>query len=427
MLRQSYMNKYKEKSKFDEERFLKEDEGYLLKESRPLKINSINRLNKEKMNQFIEDVLTNKKLTSVLYASNAKIEIKTYIKSKKNFYRRKDEIEKKRKEKNEPSSVVKKRSRKEAYYQMRGEIDLFNYNKEKYKRSLTQNNNKKIKIIKKEIEKEKKEYFNDIKTNYIDGFKRAFERLKFKLDILKTTSNNKFLETELDYPYVYEFTSRHINFPKPKLNVRNVFNRLYNNAILLPKDDKKLRKRPFSAVNRKNTNNMNKKKEPIFKLKNALKSNYGKEFTIKIDNSNFNKCYNKYSGGPVTIKYLKSNNEEKKTYDKDSYLVNYYNLIDPKTGNSFLHVAAMEDYPEMVKYFIEKGANINMKNNDGNTPLHLALKGKHKKIIKLLMDNKAALDIPNSNGDIPFEYFTSEMKKEFGVDKILIVNPAKTK
>ena len=116
------MNRYKEKSKFDEERFLKEDEGYLLKESRPIKVNAINRLNKEKMSQFIEDVLTNKKLTSVLYASNAKIEIKTYLKTKKNFYRKQDEIERKRKEKNEPSSVVKKRSRKEAYLQMREEI-----------------------------------------------------------------------------------------------------------------------------------------------------------------------------------------------------------------------------------------------------------------------------------------------------------------
>ena len=133
MLRQSYMNRYKEKSKFDEERFLKEDEGYLLKESRPVKEHAIRLLNKDKMFQFIEDVLTNKKLTSVLYASNAKIEIKTYIKTKKNFYRKKDEIEKKRKEKNEPSSVVKKRSRKEAYLQMREEIDNYNNNKQRHK------------------------------------------------------------------------------------------------------------------------------------------------------------------------------------------------------------------------------------------------------------------------------------------------------
>ena len=236
------------------------------------------------------------------------------------------------------------------------------------------------------------------------------------------------MQTEVDYPYVCEFTSRNINFPDPKLNKKNVYSRLYNNAVILPKDDKKLRKRPFSALNRKITNITNKRKEPKFILKNALNSNYGKEFTIKISDSNFKKCYNKYSGGPAAIKYLintTNQKEEKKNYIKDSYLVNYYNLIDPKTGNSFLHMAAMDNYPEMVKYFIEKGANINLKNNEGNTPLHLALKSKNKKIIKILMDNKAALDIPNEEGDIAFEYFTSEMKKEYGVDKILAINPVK--
>ena len=424
------MNRYKEKSKFDEERFLKEDEGYLLKESRPVKENAIRRLKKDKMFQFIEDVLTNKKLTSVLYASNAKIEIKTYIETKKNFYRKKDEIEKKRKEKNEPSSVVKKRSRKEAYLQMREEIDNYNNNKQRHKRNLTLSNNKKHKKIKEEIEKVKKEYFNDLKSNFIDGFNRAYSRLKFKLDILKVPSNTKFMETEVDYPYVFEFTSPRIHFPDPKLNIKNVYSRLYNNAVILPKDDKNLniKKRPFSAANKKYMLNPNKKKEPKFILKNALKANDGKEFIVRITDSKLKKCYDKYSGGPSTIKYLKTHNDNiKKNIEKDSYYVNYYNLTDPKTGNSFLHMAASENYPEMVKYFIEKEANINMKNNDGNTPLHLALKSKHNKIIKLLMDNKAALDIPNNDGDIPFELFTPEMKKEYGVDKILVINPVKKK
>ena len=43
------------------------------------------------------------------------------------------------------------------------------------------------------------------------------------------------------------------------------------------------------------------------------------------------------------------------------------------------------------------------------------------------MDNKAALDIPNNDGDIPFEFFTPEMKKEYGIDKILVINPVKKK
>ena len=51
MLRQGFMKKYRTKSKFDSDRFEKEDEGYLLKLSRPLKPYSIKALNKEKLNK----------------------------------------------------------------------------------------------------------------------------------------------------------------------------------------------------------------------------------------------------------------------------------------------------------------------------------------------------------------------------------------
>ena len=49
-------------------------------------------------------------------------------------------------------------------------------------------------------------------------------------------------------------------------------------------------------------------------------------------------------------------------------MVDFCNLVDQKKGNSFLHMAAMKNYPEMVQYFIEKGANIKMKNKDGKRP-----------------------------------------------------------
>ena len=429
MLRQSYMNKYKEKSKYDDERFLKEDEGYLLKESRPITGKAIRSLNKNKMYQFIEDVLTNRKMTSVLYPSNAKIEIKTYIKTKKNFIRKSDELEKKRKERNEPSSVVKKRSRKEAYYQMRKEIDSFKDSKEKIKRLLTCNTVKKSKNFKKDLEKQKDEYFDSMRKNYINGFRRAYSRLKFKLDILKVPTNEEYIETEVDYPYLAEFTTPRIHFAEPKLRIKDAYNRLYNNAIILPKDDIKvsIKKRPSSAVNKKKpiAKNQNVKKKLVLNLKNALISNEGKEFIIRITDKLYKKCYDKYSGGPTTIKNLQNPKEYLEAPSRDSYYINYYSLIEPKTGNTFLHLATIDDYPELVKYFIEKGADLNMKNSDGNTPLHLAIKAKRNKIIKLLIDNKAALDITNNDGEIPFECLTPDMKKEFGVDTIIILNPAK--
>ena len=436
MLRQKFLNKYKEKSRFGEDRFSKEDEGFLLNQNRPIRANFLQSLKQEKIYKLIEDVMTNKKLTSVLYASNAKLEIKTYNKITKNFYRKKDEIAKKLKEKNEPSSVVKKRSRKEAYIKMRDEISKFKINKERYKRSLTESNNKKLQKLMEDVEKGKKEYFNDIRSNFIKGYRRAFSRLKYKLDILKAGIGSGFLETEVDYPYAFEFTSKNITFPKPKLDIKNVYSRLYNNAVILPKDEKnnksrvRIKRRAISANHRykiKNNENNNQKIMPKFKLKNALSSNHGKEFTIKVNKYIFKKCHNKYSGGPETIKYLKTETEKESEDEKSSYFVNYYNLVDPQTGNSFLHIAALENIPDMAQYFVDKGANLNMQNNEGNTPLHLALKCNNNKVIKILMDNKAALDIPNSNGEIPFEYFTSQMKRDYGIDTMLVLNPAKKK
>ena len=129
MLRQSYMNKYKEKSKYDDDRFIKEDDEYLLKEMRPVKDNVIKRLPKQKLDKFIDDILTNRKITNILYASNSKAEIRNFYKFKKTLEINKKEKTDTKKEKNEPSSVVKKRSRREAYNQMRLEVD--NYKKDR--------------------------------------------------------------------------------------------------------------------------------------------------------------------------------------------------------------------------------------------------------------------------------------------------------
>ena len=435
MLRQNFLNKYREKSKYRDERFSEENESFLLKQNRPIKSNFLQSLKKEKVYKLIEDVLTNKKVTSVLYASNAKIEIKSYNKIKQNFYKKKDEIEKKLKQKNRPSSVVTRKGRNEAYLKMKNEIIKFKLDKEKHKRFLTERNNRKIKKLKEDVEKEKKEFFDDIRDNFIKGYSRAFDKLKFKLDILKSdTGGGGVVETEVDYPYAFDFTSKNITFPKPKLNIHNVYSRLYNNAILLPTDENnvkaKYKKRSISANRRykiKNRYNSNQKAIPNYKLKNAILSNHGKEFTIKIDNILFRKCHNKYSGGPESINYLKTETEKKDIDENTSYFVNFNNLTEPKTGNSYLHITALENIPEMAQYFIDKGANLNMQNKEGNTPLHLALKCKNNKVIKILMDNKAALDIPNTNGEIPFEYFTSEMKREYGIDTMLVINPAKKK
>lgn len=51
-----------------------------------------------------------------------------------------------------------------------------------------------------------------------------------------------------------------------------------------------------------------------------------------------------------------------------------------------LYLACKHGFCEIVKYFIDNGANINSKDHDGKTPLHIAcFSGKTFEIVKLLV------------------------------------------
>ena len=115
---------------------------------------------------------------------------------------------------------------------------------------------------------------------------------------------------------------------------------------------------------------------------------------------------------------------QEKKIDVEGF-VNFYELVEKNTGDSCLHSATKGNYYELVRYFILKGSNINKQNLDGDTPMHLAARNKNMKIIKLLLDYKAKLDIPNKDGEIAFDFFSFDMKKKFGLETKLIINPIK--
>ena len=116
-------------------------------------------------------------------------------------------------------------------------------------------------------------------------------------------------------------------------------------------------------------NNDNKIK---FSLKKVIKSTSGKEFTFKITKDIIQKCFIKYSGGPSVLKmsHYKKNDDEIEDNNqlnndnvdinevleeeislgkKSEDYVNYYKLIEKKTGNSFLHLAVIGGYDEFVR------------------------------------------------------------------------------
>ena len=160
-----------------------------------------------------------------------------------------------------------------------------------------------------------------------------------------------------------------------------------------------------------------------FKLKNVLKSTNGKEFTIKITDDIIRKCFAKYSGGPDVISYLKEQFKYHQFKEKEDELredqVNFYDVITEE-GNSFLHIAIIDNLPELVQYFTDKGANLNIQNINGDTPLHIAAREDFGECIKILLKGKAALDIPNNKNEIAYDYFDNARRKEYGIDNVFV-------
>jgi len=426
------MNKYKEKSKYEDDRFIKEDEEYLLKEMRPVKENAIKNLPKQKLDKFIDDILTNRRITNILYASNSTAVIKNFYKIKKSLESKIEKTETK-KEKNEPSSVVKKRSRREAYNQMRLEVDNYKKSRNDHKNALEKKNNETYYILRKEMNNDKNSYFEPIKKNRINGFRKSFDKLREKLKILKGNviidENTK--ETDLiNDPFYTEDTK--IDLPNIKLNINNVFSRLYHNVVLLENNENKIiipkRRNNSTQMYNKNkiTNNdqyLSSNQKIKFKLKNVLKSTNGKEFTIKITDDIIRKCFAKYSGGPDVISYLKEQFKYHQFKEKEDELredqVNFYDVITEE-GNSFLHIAIIDNLPELVQYFTDKGANLNIQNINGDTPLHIAAREDFGECIKILLKGKAALDIPNNKNEIAYDYFDNARRKEYGIDNVFV-------
>ena len=508
MLRQRDIIKYKTKSKIDHILFLRKDAEYLLRNNRPIKENLIPTLNEAKVHQFIEDILTNKKISKLLFAKNSKFEIKTYLNIKKRFFTHKNT---KRRAKTSEDNITTKMIKKETNLKLKNEINSYKKDKLIIRNSMDKINDRKIKKFRSELNILKDEHNKDMKRYKINGFMRAYSTIKNKFDDIRNKNNNSLNKTKNKSCIFYNYNNRYnnyknktaknknnksikrsikslssettetdgkvkilsnslicsgdnknykrknLNLPNVKLNIKDVFNRLYHNVVLLsPSSTLNNKKRPLSCKNNNGYSNLNENQinnnKITFHLKKVIKSTSGKEFTFKITKDIIQKCFIKYSGGPTVLKMknyknnkeLEDNNinninnnenesinineeleEEISLGKKTENFVNYFQLIDKKTGNSFLHLAVIGGYDEFVRYFLEKKADINLKNFDGNTPLHLALINKNKKIIDILMNNKPKLDISNNKGEIQFDLFTDEMKEYYGIDKLLIIKKNK--
>ena len=87
------------------------------------------------------------------------------------------------------------------------------------------------------------------------------------------------------------------------------------------------------------------------------------------------------------------------------------NLKD-ENGRTPLHWACRGVHPEVLKYLVEKGADVNALDKNGIAPLHsLATRG-HLEGIRFLLDNKADANIKTPNKDTPLNYAVNGGFKE---------------
>jgi len=70
-------------------------------------------------------------------------------------------------------------------------------------------------------------------------------------------------------------------------------------------------------------------------------------------------------------------------------------------GYTPLHIASTYGHIGIVNLLIEKGTNINEKADNGATPLHLASKFGHKNIVELLIEKDAIINVKKRNGETP--------------------------
>ena len=403
---------------------------------------------------------------------------KNFVEQMKNLKRnREKESERKKNYKILSSPKLSNFKKREEIEEIKANLNSFKTNKNSLMKKLSSKNRKFFKsqpLIDKKLRKLMFRSINDIR---IKGYEKAFEdcnnrtmtNKKFNLpdvtldesnvysrlynNIIVKNKNRNFNKSKY-YAYKYGFLKKKLNY-----NFSNSFN--YENKIQL------------SSKSQRERGKINYKDE--YHVSNINKNLDGKEFTKIITPKMLTRCLSSISGGPKETNkkkyslYLNSiydkNKRPKSQSKKRRKYFNYYAKLTSKNCfmkmmpdsniksnsvfiedkkindliiansnskndiinikkfrdhdyNTDLHRSVLKNNIKFVKYFINKGLDINKKNKYGNTPLHYAFKIGNYDIIHLLLENGANIKIKNKKGIRPYDIANKDIKDAFNLVEI---------
>ncbi len=391
---------------------------------------------------FIDDILTYKPVAKLLYSASAEKEIQL-LKSIKNPFASKSLKHKLKIPKKEKTNKIKCDEEKKKYIKKviddeNQKIKMERINKFR-KRNLFQRvdssspgkRNQRLT----QLEICKSEILSPLNQQRTKSFNRILNNCMEKgegLHLSKNPSSPKILKGCLTP------RERKKKVPDIKLNIEDVYSRLYHNKVFLEnyensvkptKKRRKIRNSTFGLTEQEKEEILIKKRlfnKANLKVSNVINSTSGREFTLKITPEIFLRCLKKHSGGPKVIIDEEENTYAKNDNEESDGLLRLTTLLD-NCGNSVLHRAVASNQVEFVNYFLEKDVNPNCQNYEGDTPLHLAMEIDNHPIIEALFDKGADILVQNNDRKTPYDYASDAAKRKFNLDHMYTMSLLKAK
>ena len=462
MLRNSYIENYKPKSTktkiFEREIALfHTDLNKIIFSQRPISSKSIKRLPKTTFPTFIDDIMCNNELNTLLYSSNATKEKNFYLKQKNSLLNRNSA--------NSQSPKKNKLSPLGAIMLKRSNIQIVNSLKEKISNFLQKRNEifENYKTKQENFEKNqpnldiklRKLYYKPMNEIRIEGYKRAFRRcikksksdenfelpnIQFNMeDVYSRLSSNIILnqktlreklnkEKERKEKQMEENDSYNKMRQKQLNNLHHIHNQKFETIINKNTSKNRLRKRLIikkhkhenslnSEYNYNNNdfdlNNFNYyyniKNMPILNISKILKFSTGKEFKIKVTPRIQKRCLSALSCGPKP-KIPKINlTQEKKDTEKEEEIdykeIRNKSIFNINKNRSKKNINNLILYNTLMVDKNNRGSDVvklkNYRDENFNSNLHIAVLSDSIKLVQYFLDKKLDPNGVNKEGKTP--------------------------